>query len=63
MKKLEHWAHRLYPKFQFDDCLDKIAALGKKKGVSVCLFNNFYNFYFICFFILLYPKIILLRHI
>ncbi|XP_077286798.1 protein TIPIN homolog [Arctopsyche grandis] len=34
MKKLEHWAHRLYPKFKFDDCLDKIATLGKKKEVS-----------------------------
>lgn len=47
MKKLEHWAHRLYPKFQFDDCLDKIAALGKKKEVSVCYFQNYLFLYYL----------------
>lgn len=35
MKRLEHWAHRLYPRFQFDDCLDKIEKLGQKKAVQV----------------------------
>ncbi|XP_023711349.1 uncharacterized protein LOC111866539 isoform X2 [Cryptotermes secundus] len=35
MKRLEHWAHRLYPRFQFDDCLDKIEKLGQKKTVQV----------------------------
>jgi TIMELESS-interacting protein len=35
MKRLEHWAHRLYPRFQFDDCLDKIEKLGQKKPVQV----------------------------
>jgi TIMELESS-interacting protein len=35
MKIMEHWAHRLYPRFQFDDCLDKIEKLGQKKTVQV----------------------------
>jgi TIMELESS-interacting protein len=37
MKRLEHWAHRLYPRFQFDDCLDKIEKLGQKKPVQVIM--------------------------
>ncbi|KAJ9579228.1 hypothetical protein L9F63_024665, partial [Diploptera punctata] len=35
MKRLEHWAHRLFPRFQFDDCLEKIEKLGQKKPVQV----------------------------
>ena len=31
MKKMEHWAHRLYPKLPFDDVTDRIAVLGKKQ--------------------------------
>ena len=35
MKKLEHWAHRLYPKLPFDNVIDVIAnRLGKKKAVQ-----------------------------
>ncbi|XP_049881288.1 TNF receptor-associated factor family protein DDB_G0272098 [Pectinophora gossypiella] len=37
LKKLEHWAYRLYPKFQFGDCLKKIETLGKKRPVMVHL--------------------------
>ncbi|XP_032522045.2 TIMELESS-interacting protein [Danaus plexippus] len=37
LKKLEHWAYRLYPKFQFEDCLKKIETLGKKRPVMVNL--------------------------
>ncbi|XP_026740345.1 uncharacterized protein LOC113502825 isoform X2 [Trichoplusia ni] len=37
LKKLEHWAYRLYPKFQFEDCLKKIEALGRKRPVMVHL--------------------------
>ncbi|XP_061705335.1 putative uncharacterized protein DDB_G0277255 [Cydia pomonella] len=37
LKKLEHWAYRLYPKFKFDDCLKKIETLGKKRPVMVHL--------------------------
>ena len=34
MKNLSHWAHRLYPKFQFDDCLHAVEKLGKKRVVQ-----------------------------
>nr|CAB3266970.1 TIMELESS-interacting protein-like [Phallusia mammillata] len=37
MSKLEHWAHRLFPKFMFDDCLEKIEALGHKKEIQTCM--------------------------
>nr|CAB3266969.1 TIMELESS-interacting protein-like [Phallusia mammillata] len=35
MSKLEHWAHRLFPKFMFDDCLEKIEVLGHKKEIQM----------------------------
>ncbi|XP_015598136.1 protein TIPIN homolog [Cephus cinctus] len=35
MKRLEHWAHRLYPRLQFDDFLEKVAILEKKKDLQV----------------------------
>ncbi|XP_021932376.1 TIMELESS-interacting protein isoform X3 [Zootermopsis nevadensis] len=35
MKRLEHWAHRLSPRFQFDDCLERIEKLGQNKNVQV----------------------------
>ncbi|XP_072326451.1 TIMELESS-interacting protein isoform X3 [Scyliorhinus torazame] len=34
---MEHWAHRLYPKLQFEDFIDKVEALGGKKEVQTCL--------------------------
>merc|ERR1712066_646177 len=34
MKKMEHWAHRLYPKLPFDDVSDRISVLGKKQAVK-----------------------------
>ncbi|KAJ0171991.1 hypothetical protein K1T71_012754 [Dendrolimus kikuchii] len=37
LKNLEHWAYRLYPKFEFSDCLKKIETLGKKRPVMVHL--------------------------
>ncbi|XP_071779048.1 TIMELESS-interacting protein isoform X1 [Centroberyx gerrardi] len=37
MQKMENWAHRLYPKLQFDDFIDKIEKLGAKKEVQTCL--------------------------
>lgn len=37
MKRLEHWAHRLFPKYQFDDFLEKMEVLGTKKNVQVYL--------------------------
>ncbi len=35
MKKMEHWAHRLYPKLPFDDVMARISVLGKKMTVHV----------------------------
>lgn len=37
MKRMEHWAHRLFPKYQFDDFIEKTEALGSKKGLSTFL--------------------------
>ena len=31
MQKMEHWAHRLYPKLPFDDVMAKISILATKK--------------------------------
>jgi hypothetical protein len=34
MKRMEHWAHRLYPKLPFDSVLEVIAnRLGKRKVI------------------------------
>lgn len=35
MCRLELWTHRLFPKFTFDDCLNRIEKLGHKKPVMV----------------------------
>nr|XP_061811153.1 TIMELESS-interacting protein-like [Nerophis lumbriciformis] len=37
MQKMENWAHRLYPKFQLEDFIDKVEKLGAKKEVQTCL--------------------------
>ncbi|XP_061564628.1 TIMELESS-interacting protein [Cololabis saira] len=37
MQKMENWAHRLYPKLQFEDFVDKVEKLGSKKEVQTCL--------------------------
>ncbi|RXM95482.1 TIMELESS-interacting protein [Acipenser ruthenus] len=34
MQHMEHWAHRLYPKLQFEDFIDKLEVLGNKKEVQ-----------------------------
>lgn len=34
MKRLEHWAHRLYPNFNFDDFIGTCEKLGKKKDIQ-----------------------------
>jgi len=34
---MECWAHNLFPKMNFDDCLDKIEKLGRKRLVQVFL--------------------------
>ncbi|CAO1336698.1 unnamed protein product [Diamesa serratosioi] len=35
MKRLEHWAHRLYPKYDLDDSLVTIEKMGKKKEIQM----------------------------
>ena len=42
MKKMEHWAHRLYPKLPFDDTMARISVLGKKMAVSVIFQTPFH---------------------
>ncbi|KAM4597237.1 TIMELESS-interacting protein [Fundulus diaphanus] len=37
MHKMENWAHRLYPKLQFEDFVDRVEKLGSKKDVQTCL--------------------------
>ncbi|KAG5270309.1 hypothetical protein AALO_G00191210 [Alosa alosa] len=37
MQRMENWAHRLYPKLQFEDFIDKLESLGAKKEVQTCL--------------------------
>lgn len=37
IRHMEHWAHRLFPKLQFDDFIDKVESLGSKKEVQVCI--------------------------
>ncbi|XP_012277011.1 TIMELESS-interacting protein [Orussus abietinus] len=37
MKRLEHWAHRLFPKYRFDDFIEKMETLGTKKDLHVYL--------------------------
>lgn len=35
MKRLEHWSHRLFPKYHFDDFLARVEQLGSKKDLQV----------------------------
>lgn len=35
LKRLEHWAHRLFPKLPFKDTLEQLEKLGSKKNVQV----------------------------
>lgn len=37
LKKLEHWAHRLFPKLPFRDTLEQLEKLGSKKNVQVLI--------------------------
>lgn len=32
---LHYWTHRLYPKMTFEDCIEKIENLGKKRPTQV----------------------------
>lgn len=35
IRHMEHWAHRLFPKLQFEDFIDRVENLGNKKEVQV----------------------------
>ncbi|XP_061398229.1 protein TIPIN homolog [Musca vetustissima] len=35
MRRLQHWGHRMYPTYKFDDVLANIERLGKKKTLQV----------------------------
>ena len=37
MHKMEHWAHRLYPKLPFDNVMARISVLGKKMAIQTHL--------------------------
>lgn len=41
MKRMEHWAHRLYPKYNFDDFIETTEKLGKKKQIQT--YMNMYR--------------------
>lgn len=35
LNKMEHWAHRLFPKLSFDDCIERVEKLGNNRYVQV----------------------------
>ncbi|XP_061451113.1 TIMELESS-interacting protein [Rhineura floridana] len=37
VRHMEHWAHRLFPKLQFEDFVERVESLGNKKPVQACL--------------------------
>lgn len=39
MKRLEHWAHRLYPNYKFDDFVPTVEKLGKKKELQTHMYR------------------------
>ena len=41
MSRLEHWAHRLFPKLSFDDFIERLERLGSKKEIMASLISVF----------------------
>ncbi|XP_072258712.1 TIMELESS-interacting protein [Pyxicephalus adspersus] len=37
LRQMENWAHRLFPKLQFEEFLNRLETLGNKKEVQTCL--------------------------
>ncbi|XP_072838072.2 TIMELESS-interacting protein isoform X9 [Pogona vitticeps] len=37
IRHMEHWAHRLFPKLQFEEFVDRVERLGSKNTVQACL--------------------------
>jgi len=51
MSRLEHWAHRLFPKMSFDDFIERLEKLGSKKEIMASLISVFP----VCFSLLTAP--------
>lgn len=43
MKRMEHWAHRLYPSYDFDDFISAVEKLGKKKELQAHMYRYRHN--------------------
>lgn len=43
MKRLEHWAHRLYPNYRFDDFVTQVEKLGRKKEMQTHMYRYRHN--------------------
>lgn len=39
MKKMEHWAHRCYPAYTFDDFIGQVEKLGRKKEMQTHMYR------------------------
>lgn len=39
MKKMEHWAHRCYPAYTFDDFIAQVEKLGRKKEMQTHMYR------------------------
>lgn len=39
IKRLEHWAHRLYPNYTFDDFVTQVEKLGRKKELQTHMYR------------------------
>lgn len=39
MKKMEHWAHRCYPAYTFDDFIARVETLGRKKEMQTHMYR------------------------
>lgn len=35
LKRMEHWAYRLFPKLPFDDCIERVEKVGTGRAVQV----------------------------
>ncbi|KAJ1062871.1 hypothetical protein K5549_004900 [Capra hircus] len=40
IRHMEHWAHRLFPKLQFEDFIDRVEYLGNRKEVQTYFVSN-----------------------
>lgn len=47
MKTYEYWCHRLFPKFPFDSCIERLEKLGSKKATAVSNFLPYFYWFYI----------------